>query len=79
MKVERADEPSRLKGYPSEKRKANILTYIDNNDTISTQECRSINGCSKYLALKDIRELLQEGKIVRLGYRSNAQYTRKAD
>lgn len=79
MKVERADEPSRLKGYPSEKRKANILTYIDNNDTISTQECRSINGCSKYLALKDIRELLQEGKIMRLGYRSNAQYTRKAD
>lgn len=79
MKVERADEPSRLKGYPSEKRKANILTYIDNNDTISTQECRSINGCSKHLALKDIRELLQEGKIVRLGYRSNAQYTRKAD
>lgn len=79
MKVERADEPSRLKGYPSEKRKANILTYIDNNDTISTQECRSINGCSKYLALKDISELLQEGKIVRLGYRSNAQYTRKAD
>lgn len=79
MKVERADEPSRLKGYPSEKRKANILTYIDNNDTISTQECRSINGCSKYLALKDICELLQEGKIVRLGYRSNAQYTRKAD
>lgn len=79
MKVERADEPSRLKRYPSEKRKANILTYIDNNDTISTQECRSINGCSKYLALKDIGELLQEGKIVRLGYRSNAQYTRKAD
>lgn len=79
MKVERADEPSRLKGYPSEKRKANILAYIDNNDTISTQECRSINGCSKYLALKDISELLQEGKIVRLGYRSNAQYTRKAD
>lgn len=79
MKVERADEPSRLKRYPSEKRKANILTYIDNNDTISTQECRSINGCSKYLALKDISELLQEGKIVRLGYRSNAQYTRKAD
>lgn len=79
MKVERADEPSRLKGYPSEKRKANILAYIDNNDAISTQECRSINGCSKYLALKDISELLQEGKIVRLGYRSNAQYTRKAD
>lgn len=74
MKTERADEPSRLKGYPEEKRKANILNYIKQNNTISTLECRSINGCSKYIALKDLRTLLTEGKIIRLGYRSNAQY-----
>lgn len=78
MKVERAKEASRLKGLPPEKRKANILTYIENNNTISTLECRSLNRCTKYIALKDINELLQEGKIVRLGYRSNAQYGLKA-
>lgn len=78
MKVERAKEPSRLKGLSPEKRKANILTYIENNNTISTLECRSLNRCTKYIALKDINELLQEGKIVRLGYRSNAQYGLKA-
>ena len=74
MKVERADEPSRLKGYTEEKRKTNILNYIQQNNTISTLECRSINGCSKYIALKDLRTLLDEQKIVRLGYRANAQY-----
>ena len=62
MKVERADEPSRLKGYTEEKRKTNILNYIQQNNTISTLECRSINGCSKYIALKDLRTLLDEQK-----------------
>lgn len=79
MKVERANEPSRLKAYTPEKRKANILAYIAGNNTISTLECRSVNHCTKYIALKDIRELLQEGKIVRLGYRSNAQYGLKEE
>ncbi|WP_455637818.1 HU family DNA-binding protein [Parabacteroides sp.] len=79
MKVERADEPSRLKGYTEEKRKANILAYIEKNNTISTFECRSVNGCSKYIALKDLKALLNEGRIVRLGYRSNAQYGLKAE
>ena len=67
MKLERANEPSRLKGY-------NILNYLKQNKTISSFTCRSINGCSKYIALKDLQTLLTEGKIIRLGYRSNAQY-----
>ena len=79
MKVERADEPSRLKGYTEEKRKANILAYIEKNDTISTFLCRSLNGCSKYTALKDLKTLQEEGKIVRLGYRANAQYGLKKE
>ncbi|MCD8138012.1 MAG: HU family DNA-binding protein [Parabacteroides gordonii] len=74
MKLERANEPSRLKGYTEEKRKANILNYLKQNKTIYTYTCLSINGCSKYIALKDLRTLLTEGKIIRLGYRSNAQY-----
>ena len=79
MKVKRADEPSRLKGYTEEKRKANILAYIEKNDTISTFLCRSLNGCSKYTALKDLKTLQEEGKIVRLGFRANAQYGLRED
>ena len=62
-----------------EKRKANILAYIEKHDTISTFLCRSLNGCSKYIALKDLKTLQEEGKIVRLGYRANAQYGLKKE
>ena len=74
MEVERSGEKSRLKGLSADKRKANILNYLQANETISSSSCRGLNGCSKYMALKDLGELREEGKIVRLGYRSNAQY-----
>ena len=74
MEIERSDGGSRLKVLPSDKRKANILRYLQQNETISSSYCRGLNGWSKYMALKDLDELRKEGKIVRLGDRSNAQY-----
>ncbi|MDR1980269.1 MAG: HU family DNA-binding protein [Tannerellaceae bacterium] len=74
MKFERADEGSRLKGYPEEKRKSNILAYLETHFTISSAGCCWLNGCTKYMALKDLKALQKEGKITRLGTRSNAQY-----
>lgn len=74
MEVERSDEGSRLKVLPPDKRAANILKYIARYGSISTSLCRSINGCSKYLAQKDLKELVEKGQLMRLGYRSNAQY-----
>lgn len=74
MKVERADEKSRINGLTSEERKANILNYLERNATLSSSSCCGLNSCSKYMALKDLNELLEEGRITRLGARSNAQY-----
>ena len=74
MEIDRADEESRLQTLSPDKRKANILNYLQTAGSISSSECRGLNGCSKYMALKDLNDLLKEGKIVRLGYRSNAQY-----
>lgn len=74
MQFERADEGSRLKILPEEKRKANILQYIKEHNTISSSFCRELNNCSKYLVMKDLAELQQAGKIIRLGTRTNAQY-----
>lgn len=79
MKVERASGGSRIKGLSDEKRKANILSFLKNENTISSSECRGLNGCSKYVALKDLKVLLAKGLIVRLGYRTNAQYALKID
>ncbi len=77
MKVERSEQRSRLKVKPVAIRKQNILHYLEEKRTISCYMCRSINACSKYLALKDLRELMDEGKIVRLGRKENAQYAKK--
>lgn len=74
MKMERSTDGSRLKGFSSDKRKQHILAYLEREGTISTYICRSINGCSKYLALKDLKELIDEGKIIRLGKKENSQY-----
>lgn len=79
MKVEREDQPSGIQVIPEKKRKENILKYIEGENTISTSECRSINGCSQYLALKDLKELLEEGKILRLGKRRNSQYALRTE
>jgi predicted histone-like DNA-binding protein len=74
IKFERANEGSRLKGYSVAKRKANILQYLAKEYTISSALCCDLNNCSKYLALKDLNALRQEGKIARLGFSHNAQY-----
>lgn len=77
MEVERADEGSRLKILSSHKRKENILYYLELKGYISSSTCRGLNGCSKYLALKDLQELQKEGKIIRIGSKNNAQYLLK--
>lgn len=79
MDVQRSDEGSRLKGPSTAQRKANILAYLQENPSISSSECCGLNGCSKYMALKDLKELQVEEKIARLGYRSNAQYGLRRD
>ncbi|MDR1895181.1 MAG: HU family DNA-binding protein [Prevotellaceae bacterium] len=75
MKFRRSDEGSRLRGYPEAKRKDNILAYLASKPTISSTICCGLNGCSKYMAIKDLSELQQAGKIARLGSQHNLLYT----
>lgn len=77
MKLERSGEGSRLKGLSAGKRKESIIRYLEEYGTISSAICRGINQCSKYLAMKDLSELQQENKIIRIGVSNNAQYMLK--
>lgn len=74
MSVERAESGSRLKLLPADKRKKNILNYLQTHQTITSFICCGLNACTKYMALKDIAELKEAGKIVQLGRPTNAQY-----
>ncbi len=65
-----------LKGspYSTEQRKKNIIAYLEKNQTIQTFFCMTLNGCTRYLAKKDLKEMLKEGTIVNLGYRKMSIY-----
>ena len=61
--------------YNGEERKARIIQYLEKHETIMSSDCMGINECTRYLALKDIKELIAGKKIVKQGYRKIAVYT----
>lgn len=74
MKVERKPGSSKPAQYTEEERKNNILRFLRKHDVFMSSDCMGLNECSRYMALKDIKELIAEKKIVKLGYRKVAVY-----
>ena len=75
MEVEPNPDRHKKKELTEEERRQNILDYLSSYPTVSTSECRGMNACSQYLALKDLNTLMKENKIFRVGSKNNAQYT----
>ncbi|MDR2118959.1 MAG: HU family DNA-binding protein [Tannerellaceae bacterium] len=75
MKFERAERENGMQNLTDSERKENILNYIYIHRAISTSICRGLNHCTGYRALKDLKELQAEGKIVSTGPARIAQYT----
>lgn len=48
-------------------RKTNILTYVRQHFSISCTACMHINGCTRYTALQDLKELVGEGHLIATG------------
>lgn len=74
MRVERKPGSSKPVKYTAEDRKARIIQHFEKHDTIMSSDCMGINECTRYLALKDLKELMDEKKIVKEGYRKIAVY-----
>lgn len=74
MRVERKPGSSKPVKYNSEERKNRILEFFNKHDTIMSSDCIGINECTRYLALKDLKELMAENKIIKEGYRKIAVY-----
>lgn len=74
MDVERKPGSSKPAKYTTEERKDKILKYLERHETIMSSDCMGINECTRYLALKDIKELIAEKKIIKEGYRKIAVY-----
>lgn len=74
MKVERKPGSSKPAKYTTEERKEKILKYLEGHETVMSSDCMGINECTRYLALKDLKELIAEKKIVKEGYRKIVVY-----
>lgn len=79
MRVERKPDTSKEALYTKEQRKNNIIKALENDGTIMSSQCMGLNACSRYAALQDIKELIKEGKLMKLGRRKIAIYVLTAD
>lgn len=65
------------KEMPAEStRKKNILAYVSKNMSISSTVCMETNHCSRYVALKDLRELVESEKLIETGSGRTTVYIR---
>lgn len=50
-----------------DQRKENILEYVNKKISINSTTCMRINNCNRYTALKDLQEMVDEGKLIIAG------------
>lgn len=74
MCVRRKEGASAAPLYTSEQRKKNILRHLAKEQTLMSSDCMRINACTRYMALKDLKELIAEGKIGKIGKRKITIY-----
>ena len=72
----RAVLPKR-KDLAEEERLANILSKLKNERLVSSTDCMLFNHCSRYQALKDLKKLNEQGKIIWLGRGKQKYYVLK--
>ena len=72
----RAVLPKR-KDLAEEERLQRILAKLETKQLISSSDCMSFNQCSRYQALKDLKNLHEQGKLLRLGRGKQKYYVLK--
>ena len=74
MYLERVPE-SRGTLLSFDERISRLMDYLKSHHYITCGDYRGLTGCSKYLALKDLNQLIHEGKLAKGGYRSTRVYS----
>jgi predicted histone-like DNA-binding protein len=59
------------------KRRQNILTWLEEEVLITKDQCRDLNNCSSYMALKDLNNLIEEGVLERFETKNKGLYRLK--
>lgn len=64
--LEEEKRPTRKK-YTSEERQRRILDYLQKHNYMNSQTVRGLNNCCQQLAISDLKALLNENKISKIG------------
>ncbi|MCD8178432.1 MAG: hypothetical protein LUE98_13830 [Tannerellaceae bacterium] len=59
---------------PEQQRIARILSHLSKEQFIRSSDCMRINGCTRYLAQKDLEDMCQKGLITAMGQAATRFY-----
>lgn len=62
--------------FPPDRRKENTLQYVKENLSINRSSCISINQCTRYIAMADLKELIDQNKLIQTGEGRQVLYIR---
>lgn len=62
--------------YDTDERKERIWNYVLENNSISSSQCIFLNDCSKRMALGDLKEMTEAGKLLQVGGGRTVMYIR---
>lgn len=74
MDFEPVPKGNRYSSLSPKKRQQNILNYLAHKEVIQSSVCMALNNCSRYMALRDLKVLMEKKKIVQIGHKKSAMY-----
>ena len=61
---------------PQEQRLKNIMTEVEENKCINRSTCMKLNRCNQFIALNDLKQLINSNKLIQIGGGKQTMYIR---
>ncbi|MCL3853718.1 HU family DNA-binding protein [Parabacteroides sp. GYB001] len=61
---------------PQEQRLENIMAEVEKNKCINRSACMKLNHCSQFMALNDLKQLINSNKLIQIGGGKQTMYIR---
>lgn len=74
LRLYRHSEPAK-KTYSPQQKEERLWRYLTKKSHITTREYCGLNNCSKYKALKELKQYVADGRLRMVGPRNNTSFT----
>lgn len=62
--------------FPQEQRLEKIMAEVEKNKCINRSTCMKLNHCSQFMALNDLKQLINSNKLIQIGGSKQTMYIR---